>query len=112
MTIDELETELAERESAEDFLGYFDVHYDPAIVHVNRLHILQRFHEYLVGVGEVPADGAERWALYASLLAGAYQDFVESDAQTEKVFRVFRLHEAAAPSIDLAALEAQLPHAP
>ena len=33
--------------SAEDFLDYFAVPYDPAVVHVNRLHILQRFHDYL-----------------------------------------------------------------
>jgi len=117
MTIDELESELAELESAEDFLGYFQVHYDPAVVQVNRLHILQRFHDYLAGVGEMRADGNDRRALYAGLLAGAYQDFVESDARTEKVFRVFRSHEAEGPSIDFATfpltdLEAQLPHAP
>jgi hypothetical protein len=32
--------------SAEDFLDYFEVPYVPSVVHVNRLHILQRFHDY------------------------------------------------------------------
>ncbi|HEX6735548.1 MAG TPA: nitrogenase-stabilizing/protective protein NifW, partial [Azonexus sp.] len=33
--------------SAEDFLDYFAVPYEPSVVQVNRLHILQRFHDYL-----------------------------------------------------------------
>lgn len=111
MTIDEFESELEELESAEDFLGYFDVDYDPAIVYVNRLHILQRFHDYLSGVEEMPVDAAKRRALYAGLLVGAYQDFVQSDARTEKVFRVFRMHGARTAKVDLADLAAQLPDA-
>ena len=43
---------MADLESAEDFLDFFGVAYDPAVVEVNRLHILQRFHQYL---GQYPA---------------------------------------------------------
>lgn len=111
MNIEELESELAELESAEDFLTYFEVDYDPAIVQVNRLHILQRFHDYMSGVEEMPADGGERRALFAGLLAGAYQDFVDSDALTEKVFRVFHRQAASTATVDLADLKAQLPYA-
>ena len=39
--------EMEELESAEDFLQYFELEYEPSVVHVNRLHILQRFHDYL-----------------------------------------------------------------
>ena len=108
MTIDELQSQLEELESAEDFLGYFGVDFDPAIVNVNRLHILQRFHEYLEGADDMPADPGTRRALYAGLLDGAYQDFVKSDARTEKVFRVFRMQEPGTAKVDLSDLTAQL----
>jgi nitrogenase-stabilizing/protective protein len=112
MTDAEFELALADLEGAEDFLDYFEIDYDPSVVQVNRLHILQRFHDYLAAVEEMPADADERRRLYADLLAGAYQDFVESDALTEKVFRVFHLNEPRTASVDLADLSAQLPHAP
>jgi nitrogenase-stabilizing/protective protein len=93
MLAEELDEELGELSSAEDFLDYFSVGYDPAVVHVNRLHILQRFHDYLAEAGELPQDRAARYNTYAGLLATAYGDFVKSDARTEKVFRVFHMHE-------------------
>lgn len=76
---------LGELESAEDFLDYFAVPYTPAIVHVNRLHILQRFHDYLAQRG-----GSVRYADYHDCLLRAYGDFVVSDALSEKVFRVLK----------------------
>jgi nitrogenase-stabilizing/protective protein len=63
------------------------------VVQVNRLHILQRFHDYLAGVDEMPDGARQRYVLHAELLAAAYQDFVVSDALTEKVFRVFHSHQ-------------------
>jgi len=63
------------------------------VVYVNRLHILQRFHDYLAEVQDMPEDDTARFTLYADLLKGAYEDFVKSDAVTEKVFKVFRMHE-------------------
>lgn len=85
--------DLEELCSAEDFLDYFGIAYDPKVVQVNRLHILQRFHDYLAratGPGDQP-----RPAIYKQWLEKAYQDFVHSDALTEKVFRVF--HTVANP---------------
>jgi nitrogenase-stabilizing/protective protein len=111
MTDEEFELDLEELSSAEDFLEYFGIEYDPAVVHVNRLHILQRFHDYLASVEEMPADAPTRWALHADLLAGAYQDFVISDAATEKVFRVFHMHEPQTVTVDLTDLTSQLRHA-
>ena len=87
-------TDLENLESAEEFLDYFGLEYDTGIVQVNRLHILQRFHDY-ISKGEQalpPGDDAKR-EVYKLLLARAYQDFVESDALTEKVFKVFHMHE-------------------
>ena len=47
MTDTDLTLDLEELVSAEDFLNYFDIAFDQTVVHVNRLHILQRFHNYL-----------------------------------------------------------------
>ncbi|MBL8252707.1 MAG: nitrogenase-stabilizing/protective protein NifW [Candidatus Competibacter sp.] len=83
MTAQTLEQELAEMTSAEDFLNYFEITFNPKIVEVNRLHILQRFHDYL------QQTNAPDRADYVRCLQRAYQDFVDSDALTEKVFKVF-----------------------
>ncbi|HRD65644.1 MAG TPA: nitrogenase-stabilizing/protective protein NifW [Candidatus Competibacter sp.] len=83
MNASTLRQELSEMTSAEDFLNYFEIAFDPKIVEVNRLHVLQRFHDYLQQTNAV--DRAD----YARCLHQAYQDFVNSDALTEKVFKVF-----------------------
>ena len=86
----DLEDDLKELSSAEDFLDYFEIAYDADVVKVNRLHILQRFHDYLNADPESPTD-TEGWrAFYKAHLEKAYQDFVASDAVTEKVFKVFK----------------------
>jgi nitrogenase-stabilizing/protective protein len=79
--------DIADLASAEEFLEYFGVAYDPTIVHVNRLHILQRMHDYLAKAA------SPGYAEYRHSLEQAYADFVSSDALTEKVFKVFHLHE-------------------
>lgn len=89
-TYDTLNEALAELSTAEEFLEYFGVEYEASIVHVNRLHILQRFRDYLTKqAAEMPDDDVGRFRIYRQWLERAYQDFVESDALTEKVFRVF-----------------------
>jgi nitrogenase-stabilizing/protective protein len=89
LTLDEAMEELS---SAEDFLNYFGIEFDPAVVQVNRLHILQRYHDYLAKATLPDVESARR-VIYATLLQQAYQDFVKSDALTEKVFKVFHMHE-------------------
>ena len=82
--------------SAEDFLDFFRVPYEPSVIHVNRLHILQRFHDYLAKQAkDLPTDEKAQFALYRTWLERAYDDFVKSDALTEKVFNVF--HSVARP---------------
>lgn len=86
-----LEDAMEELSSAEDFLDYFGVPYDPSVVHVNRLHILQRFHDYLARQAPVmPEDEAAARTVYTEWLSRAYADFVDSNAQAEKVFAVFQ----------------------
>lgn len=84
--------DLEDLSAAEEFLDYFEINYDQKIVHVNRLHILQRFHDYL-GKANIPEAEDEKKTVYKELLTTAYTDFVTSDALTEKVFKVFRMHE-------------------
>ena len=83
-----LEDDLSELESAEDFLNYFDIAFEPGIVHVNRLHILQRYHDYLEGRRQ--QKGEPDVEDYRVLLQRAYEDFVRSDARTEQVLRVYQ----------------------
>lgn len=90
-TREEFEDALEELSSAEDFFVFFGVDFEPSVVHVNRLHILQRYHDYLAKAENLlPDDLAARRASHRALLERAYRDFVHSDAQTEKVFAVFR----------------------
>lgn len=99
-----LDAELAELESAEDFLDYFGIEYDPHVVQVNRLHILQRFHDYLTRAEPMPTAEELRRGLIAVLLERAYRDFLHSDARTEKVFRVFHKHTPQTAFVPLASI--------
>ena len=80
----------ADCEGAEDFLNHFGIAFEPAVVHVNRLHILQRFHDYLA---KHVQDREASYEEYRGWLEHAHKDFVTSDALTERVFRV---HQRAA----------------
>lgn len=109
MNESEFDLELDELCTAEDFLDYFGIAYDPKVVQVNRLHILQRFHDYIASEASMPKDEEVRRERYAHLLNCAYNDFVESDALTEKVFRVFRMREPVKVEIPLTELIASAP---
>jgi len=95
--------------SAEEFLQFFGIAYRQEVVNVNRLHILQRFHQYL---RQAPGlDAMDETALRAAckpLLARAYEDFVDSSAIKEKVFKVFRDAEGT-KTVSVEQLRAQLP---
>lgn len=77
--------------SANEFLEFFGIAYDERVVHVNRLHILKRFYQYLhraddlAGLNEI-----DLFRRYREFLMQAYQDFTTSNAATEKVFKVFQ----------------------
>lgn len=98
-----LHDELEDLSSAEEFLDYFAVPYAREVVQVYRLHILQRFHDYLSGMA-APADAAEERARYRQLLAKAYDDFVGSDAATERVFKVFRMGQASVARVPVSSI--------
>ncbi|SMF28754.1 nitrogenase-stabilizing/protective protein [Alteromonadaceae bacterium Bs31] len=96
MSTYEFEEELDELSSTEEFLNYFEIEFDQSVVHVNRLHIMQRYHDYLEKAkASIASANAEesKHQIYRVLLQQAYSDFVESDAATEKVFKVFKMQE-------------------
>ncbi|MBZ0104330.1 MAG: nitrogenase stabilizing/protective protein NifW [Sulfuricella denitrificans] len=77
--------------SAEEFLDFFQLEYDQTVVNVSRLHILQRFHQYMRQTrGLAEMDETQQHDKCRELLGQAYQDFVNSSAVKEKVFKVFR----------------------
>ncbi len=104
----ELEQDMEELQSAEDFLEYFSIDFEQKVVHVNRLHILQRFHNYISQIENMPETDAAMYTLYATLLKTAYQDFVQSDAITEKVFKVFKMHEPQQVLVPVSSLKVRL----
>lgn len=86
-----LTQQLQQLSSAEDFLNYFGVSYDAKVVHVNRLHILKRFTQYLRRESlEGADDEVNQFRRYRELLTRAYMDFTTSSGVQEKVFKVFQ----------------------
>lgn len=87
--------------AAEEFFDFFDVSYQPDVVHVNRLHILKRFNQYL-SRAPIPEDLDESsaWDACKEHLTRAYNDFVSSNAATEKVFKVFQEQDGKAISLE------------
>jgi nitrogenase-stabilizing/protective protein len=85
-----LPRDLEQLDTAEAFLEHFAIAYDEAVVRRSRLHILQRFHDYLAAA-ELPAgDSAAEVAAMRDCLVRAYDDFVRSDPLTERVFKVLK----------------------
>ncbi len=89
MLSSDLELDMQALSSAEDFLDYFGINFEASILNVNRLHILQRFHDYMSSA-PLPEEEGERRDFYKDFLQSAYDDFINSDAKTEQVFKVFR----------------------
>jgi nitrogenase-stabilizing/protective protein len=97
----ELMDKLNTLSSAEEFLAYLDVPYDQAVVHVNRLHILKRFHQYLRNTPGVDTqDEAQQRETCRELLTRAYEDFVRSTPAQEKVFKVFQDMDGQQVTVD------------
>lgn len=82
--------------TAEDYLEFFGLPYDPAVVEVNRLHILKRFAGYMMEVDAAlgrsgrEVGPAERLERYRGALELAYRDFLTGTALDYRLFRVLR----------------------
>ena len=100
---------LAKLSAAEEFLDFFAVPYQQAIVNVNRLHILKRFYQYLRQEKSLAvSDETALYKRYQSLLTRAYDDFVRSTPAEEKVFKVFQDADGAR-GVSLDSLRTTLP---
>ena len=86
----ELMATMEKMSSAEEFLDFLEVGYQQSVVNVNRLHILKRFNQYIARHSFSGSTDEDLKAEYKTLLEQAYRDFVQSDAVTEKVFKVFQ----------------------
>ncbi|MEB3216749.1 MAG: nitrogenase-stabilizing/protective protein NifW [Nostocales cyanobacterium 94392] len=77
--------------NAEDYFKFFQIPYDQKIVNINRLHILQKFSEYIKEIDShnLELNDAERLSKYREALENAYQVFIKSTPQQEKLFKVF-----------------------
>ncbi|MBE0506711.1 MAG: nitrogenase-stabilizing/protective protein NifW [Marinospirillum sp.] len=102
-SLEDFEDALQELESAEDFLLFFQVDFDARVVQVNRLHILQRFHN-LLSKTSLPEDLDQRFSVHQTLLQQAYQSFVHSSAQQEKVLKVFNRGQPGSGFVSLGAI--------
>lgn len=78
--------------TAEEYLQFFEINYDPQFVNVNRLHILKQFSLLIKKVDEAFPDlsEAERLEKYQMALAEAYEVFMTSSPLETKLFKVFQ----------------------
>lgn len=74
---------------AEEYFDFFALPYDPQVLNINRLHILQKFSE-LVQSGEKSQDETQTLANYRQALQTAYDLFLTSSSVEQKLFKVFR----------------------
>ncbi len=91
-------SDLENLHAAEDFFAYLKVDYDPAVLHVSRLHILKRMGKYL---GDKDFSGASEEDVFAGAretLSKAYQDFVASRPIDERVFKVLQERDPDGPA--------------
>lgn len=92
---------LSRLSAAEEFFELFAVPYEASVVHVNRLHILKRFNQYLRTVPAIwESDATQQWATCQQLLTRAYEDFVRSTPAQEKVFKVFQDQDGKSVSVE------------
>jgi len=88
--MDPVQRTIAELDGAEAIFDYLGVGFEPQILEVCRLHVLQRFHQYLENAGCAPQQEEATRTWYAAHLALAYHDFIHSTPSRERVFAVFQ----------------------
>lgn len=91
MTTTKALTQFNQISEAENYFEFFELPYDPNVVNVNRLHILQKFSQLVRAVDEdkTLSEGAKLEA-YRNALQTAYDLFLNSSAVEQKLFKVFQ----------------------
>lgn len=77
--------------TAEEYLEFFGIPFEPKVVHVSRLHILKKFSQLKreIDQKELGLTPSELFGRYKSAMEAAYQLFVISTAVDQKLFKVF-----------------------
>ena len=77
--------------TAEEYLDFFSIPYDPKVVSINRLHILRKFSECVNDINQDETLSEEdKLNYYRMALQNAYTLFLESSPLKEKLFKVFQ----------------------
>lgn len=76
---------------AEEYFDFFQIPYDQNIVHINRLHILKKFSQLIKEIDENDTDLSisDKLSKYREAFSKAYEVFLESTPQEQKLFKVF-----------------------
>jgi nitrogenase-stabilizing/protective protein len=76
---------------AEEYFDFFEIPYDQKNVNVNRLHILKKFSQLIAEIDENYTDltDSDKLIRYREALEKAYQVFLTSTPQEQKLFKVF-----------------------
>ncbi|MBE9019336.1 nitrogenase stabilizing/protective protein [Chroococcidiopsis sp. CCALA 051] len=76
---------------AEQYFEFFGLPYDAQFVNVNRLHILQKFSNYIKAIDRDSPDlnDEEKLGQYRHALQQAYDVFLASKPVEQKLFKVF-----------------------
>jgi nitrogenase-stabilizing/protective protein len=91
-------SELEKLSTAEDFFHYLNVMYEPAHLHVARLHILRRMGLYLQAQDFGGASEEQIFAGARQALEQAYSDFLQSSPIEERVFKVLKDRDPNRPA--------------
>ena len=77
--------------NAEEYFEFFKLPYDPQVVSVNRVHILQKFSQLIRAASATSSELREEEQLkrYRTALQNAYELFLTSTPQEQKLFKVF-----------------------
>jgi nitrogenase-stabilizing/protective protein len=82
---------------AEDFFAELDVAFDPIILRVARLHILKKMGEELSSESLAGLTDDEARSRLAGILTRAYRSFEVASPLKQRVFKVLRDRDPAAP---------------
>ncbi|QLE57104.1 nitrogenase-stabilizing/protective protein NifW [Nostoc sp. TCL26-01] len=76
---------------AEEYFQFFELPYDQKLVNVNRLHILKKFAQLIseIDTNYPNLSVEEKLTQYSLALQQAYEVFLESSPQEQKLFKVF-----------------------
>jgi len=75
---------------AEQYFEFFGLPFDPAVVKVNRLHILRKFSQFMQPIDRATLSEETSLNLYQEALQSAYETFLVSSPLEQKLFKVFQ----------------------